>query len=158
MDEMPKRRKRKDNPYILSKDERHNIYLVSFKDGLNIYRTIRITKRIYEALNKFELEDLSEMNEYDLHIEHLPLDLHTITIRAIVQEDEEEQIIAKLNIERITQAIWKLPTPQNRRVYMYLIQELSNKEIAEIEKCDHSAISRSIRAGIKNLKEILKNF
>lgn len=75
-----------------------------------------------------------------------------------MQEDEEEQIIAKLNRERIVQAINKLPSPQNRRVYMYLIQELSNKEIAEIEKCDHSAISRSIRAGIKNLKEILKKF
>ena len=155
MDKMPKRRKRKDNPYILSKDEKNNIYLVSFKDGSNIYRTIKISKEIYDALNEFELQDLSEMNEYDLHIEHLPLDLNTITI---IKESEEEEILSKINRERIIQAIYDLPVPQSRRVYMYLIEELSNKEIAEIEKCNHSAISRSISAGIQNLRKNLKNF
>ena len=41
MDIMPKRRKYKDNPYILSKDEEKNLYLVSFVDGTNTYKSIK---------------------------------------------------------------------------------------------------------------------
>ena len=41
---------------------------------------------------------------------------------------------------------------------MYLVEELTNKEISEIENCDHAAISRSIASGIENLKINLKNF
>lgn len=158
MDIMPKRRKKKDNPYVLSKDKKNNIYSVSFKDSLNVYKSIRISKEIYDVFNTFELEDISEMNEFDRHIEHLPMDLTSITVRATVKNDFEEEIISKINVELIKREIWKLPTPQNRRVYKYLIEQLSNKEIAEVEKCDHSSISKSINTGMKKLRKNLKNF
>lgn len=158
MDIMPKRRKKKDNPYVLSKDEKNNIYYVSFKDSINVYKTIRISKDMYDVFDKFELEDISEMNEFDRHIEHLSMDLTSITVRTTITRDFEDEIISKVNIELIEREIWKLPTPQNRRVYKYLIEQLSNKEIAEIEKCDHSSISKSINTGLKKLRKNLKNF
>ena len=61
MDTMPKRRRSTDNPYILSKDEKNNIYLVSFVDGTNTYRTVKITREIYEAMDSFERHDLNEL-------------------------------------------------------------------------------------------------
>lgn len=158
MDIMPKRRKKKDNPYVLSKDEKNDIYYVSFKDSINVYKTIKISKEIYDAFDKFELEDISEMNEFDRHIEHLSMNLTSVTIRATVKKEFEEEVMSKVNVELIKKEIWKLPTPQNRRVYKYLIEQLSNKEIAEIEKCDHSSISKSISSGIKKLQNILRNF
>ena len=158
MDKMPKRRKSKDNPYILTKDEANNFYLVSFKDSTNIYRSIRVTKEVYEELDNNEKDDLKPMNEYDRHIEHIPVDLYTMSIRALIKTNFEDEIISKINRERIINAIYKLPEPQNRRVYMYLVEELTNKEISEIENCDHAAISRSIASGIENLKINLKNF
>ena len=74
MDSMPKRRKSKDNPYILSKNENNNLYLISFKDGTNTYRSISVTKEIYDEMDYFERRDLSQMNEYDRHTEHILLD------------------------------------------------------------------------------------
>ena len=64
----------------------------------------------------------------------------------------EDEALEKLGEMKIIQEIWNLPDPQNRRVYMYLVEGLSNKEISEIEGRDHSVISKSISAGIKKLQ------
>ena len=41
-----------------------------FKDGENNTHLVEIKKEIFDAMDRFELDDLSEMNEYDNHIEH----------------------------------------------------------------------------------------
>lgn len=64
----PKRRRYKDNPYRLEIDNVCKVYIVSFKDSQGIIQKIEISEEIFNALDKFELEDLSEMNEYDNHI------------------------------------------------------------------------------------------
>lgn len=68
MIKMPKRRKSKDNPYnlILLNDK----YYLTFKDGRNVQQTVELSLDIFEAFNKFELEDISQMHKYDKHIEH----------------------------------------------------------------------------------------
>ena len=66
-----KRRRSKDNPYKM--DCLGNKYKINFKyNGEN--KDIKISKELYDLFNKFELEDLSYMNKYDRHIEHLHLD------------------------------------------------------------------------------------
>ena len=69
MDEKrPKRRKDKYNPYTLSqKEDKHYI---SFRDGQGVLRELQITKELFEVLNRFELDDISILNEWDRHIEH----------------------------------------------------------------------------------------
>ena len=66
----PKRRRSKDNPYILNFNERNNTYTVSFKDVYGNIQILDVDEKIYNCLDKFELKDLSEMNEFDRHIEH----------------------------------------------------------------------------------------
>ena len=66
----PKRRRSKDNPYILNFNDDRNAYTVSFKDVCGNMQIVDIDENIYNCLDKFELNDLSEMNEYDRHIEH----------------------------------------------------------------------------------------
>ena len=78
----PKRRKSKDNPYTLGFDEIKKTYTLSFKDVNNITRVIEINELLYKEFNKFELEDLSEMNEYDNHIEHSELYEETLYKRS----------------------------------------------------------------------------
>ena len=70
MDINPKRRKKKDNPYSLSKDEANNLYIVNFVDPFGIKQEVKVKKEIWELFNENELHDLSELNEYDNHIEH----------------------------------------------------------------------------------------
>ena len=66
--ERPKRRKSKDNPYTI--EERNGKYIVSFIDGEQKSIEVEVSKEIYECFDGFELDDLSQMNEYDRHTEH----------------------------------------------------------------------------------------
>ena len=76
IDPRPHRRHNKDNPYTIftvgiNTDTPH--YYVSFKDGQGVRICMEIEKSIYELLDKFEIEDLSYLNEVDRHYEHSEL-------------------------------------------------------------------------------------
>ena len=64
MAERPKRRKYSDNPYTLNYCEEKNIYIVTFKDVTGKINKIEVQEKIYKALDRFELDDIKEMNEY----------------------------------------------------------------------------------------------
>jgi hypothetical protein len=51
MDERPKRRKHRDNPYVLLKVNEKGLYKVSFKDGIGATRVVDVTKEVYEAFD-----------------------------------------------------------------------------------------------------------
>ena len=70
----------------------------------------------------------------------------------------EEMLLEKEGEREIIRKIWDLPIPQNRRVYMFIVDEFSLTEIARIEKRDVSVIKRSVDAGIRKLQKNLKNF
>ena len=70
----------------------------------------------------------------------------------------EEQVISNLESERIIKEIWKLPTPQNRRVYMYIVDEFSYTKIAKIENRSIPTVKESIDRGLENLRKKLKKF
>ena len=86
MDEKrPKRRKDKYNPYTLSqKEDKH--YL-SFRDGQGVLRELQITKELFEVLNRFELDDLSILNEWDRHIEHFEQTEQSLNRRAFLSRN-----------------------------------------------------------------------
>lgn len=123
---------------------------------INEIRMTRILQKEFEIQRK---EDISHKNEFDRHIEHLELSEEEISIRAIHKNQTTEEIIlANETIREIIREIWSLPIPQNRRVYMYIVDGLSYTEISKIELRDVSVIKRSVDAGIKKLQKKLKNF
>ena len=62
MAERPKRRKNKDNPYILSCIEEKNIYIINFKDVKGNLQKIEVSEEIYKAFILFELQYIKELN------------------------------------------------------------------------------------------------
>ena len=68
-----------------------------------------------------------------------------------VMEQAEEQ-------DALYLALDQLPPVQARRVYAHYILGKSKTEIACAENVVESAVCSSIRRGVKNLAEILKNF
>ena len=96
MDKHPKRRKSRDNPYKLESNRELNIYKVTFKDSKGILRIIEINKEIYETLDRFELDDLVELNEYDRHIEHSEMFEITLNRRAIEKSVSIDEILENL--------------------------------------------------------------
>ena len=118
MDEKrPKRRKDKDNPYTLSK--RQDKHYLSFRDGQGILRELQITKELFEVLNRFELDDLSVLNEWDRHIEHFEQTEQSLNRRAFSKEESvEETVLRSIEYERLHRAITQLPETQRRRLIL----------------------------------------
>lgn len=157
MAERPKRRKHRDNPYTLNYIESKNIYTVSFKDVKGKLQEVEINKEIYIAFDRFELDDLSEMNEYDNHIEHSEIFENNLESRA---KDKpillEDMIIQKVTFEKLKEAINLLPEVQRRRIKKYYFEDKNEKEIANEEKISQKNVSKSLAVAKRNLKEILK--
>lgn len=70
MAKIPIRNKSNDNPYTLGFDEDKNTYTVEFIDNKNILHKVEISEKVYQAFDKFELEDISQIHKYRKHIEH----------------------------------------------------------------------------------------
>ena len=154
---MPKRNKSKDNPYTLLHDENEDIYYAMFKDGEGHKQLIKIDKEIYEAMNQFELDDLSEMNEYDNHIEHSEVFENTLNKRILHKPQDVEEIVEANSINKqLKKAINCLSEVQKRRIKLYYFEDKTLAEIAKIEKTTHQAVSETIRNGIINIRKILK--
>lgn len=156
MGKSPKRRKDKYNPYTIYLE--NGKYYVSFVDTNKNVQKIEVSQEVFESFNKFELEDISQMNEYDRHLEHYEV-YESILHKKIVSNDisieeyfENIQVTEKLHI-----AISKLPDLQKRRLKKYYFEEKTFEEIALEEGCTYQSIQRSVYRAMAKIKKILKN-
>ena len=155
MASMPKRRKSKDNPYTLNILE--GKYIVSFKDSKNISYEVEITEQVFKNFDSFELEDISQMHEFERHIEHSELLESTLNNRAVNKLGSiEEEVERKIIIEEVRIALDTLSEVQKRRIKMYYFEDLNLREIAELEGCSIKNVHKSIEQGLENLRKILK--
>ena len=156
MDEKrPKRRKDKYNPYTLTATEGR--YILSFRDGQGVFQELVITKELFEVLNRFELDDLSILNEWDRHYEHLELTEISLYNRSVMPpESVEDAVFRNLRYEALHRAIKQLPETQRRRLVLHYFVGLTYAQIAEKEGCSFQAVGKSIVAAEKRLKKILE--
>ena len=86
----PKRRKDKYNPYTIgtTDDGRH---WLTFSDGQGIRHHFEISNVVFDALNAFELGDLSYLNEVDRHYEQSELTEGSLYERAVHRPDTVEE-------------------------------------------------------------------
>ena len=149
MDVRPKRRKYKDNPYNLSSDKKNGLYYVSFIDSRGNLQYIEINKAIFDELNRFELKDVSQMNEYDNHIEHLELSDEELYHRRKIDTNDyyNENILNKILIKDLLSEIRKLPILQKNRLIKYYFYNMSYEQIAKEEGISKIAVkySRPVR-------------
>lgn len=158
MANMPKRRKSKDNPYSLNYNEENHTYKVSFKDGINIFHEIEVSEKIYEAFDKFELEDISQMHKYERHIEHSEIYENTLNSRAVDKPTSlEQEVENKMMVDELKDAINLLSEVQKRRLKMYYFEDMTLKQIADIEGCSPKNVFKSIEQAKENIKKNLKN-
>lgn len=152
----PKRRKYKDNPYSLLYNKDLDKYFIIFKNSNNVMKKVEVTFAIYDVFNCSELHDLSEMNEYDNHIEHLELGEEEIYLRTKYKPlDMDDEIIKKTNYESLMSAINLLPEIQKRRIKKYYFDEMTQQQIADEEGVDIRSIQYSLGIALKKLKKLL---
>lgn len=157
MSKRPKRRKYRDNPYTLNEITINNKYFISFKDSRGEYNNVEISKEIYELFDYYELRDLSQMNEYDNHIEHSEIYENNLNKRAKEKEISlEDYIIQKYSFLELKKAIDELPAIQRERIKKYYFEEKNEYEIAKEEGVSHQAIHIGLDRARKKIKEILE--
>ena len=159
-DSRPKRRRDKDNPYeiyTVGIHTDHPRYYISFTDSVGVHRELEIERVLFETLDRFELDDLSFLNEMDNHYEHSELTETSLNARAVEQTDAVEEIAMQhIQNERLHKAISMLPDKQRSRLILYFFGELTYAQIAEMEGCTIMPVKRSIDAAIEKLKKFLK--
>ncbi len=159
-DQRPKRRPNEDNPYKLYtvgiKTDHPHFYL-SFRDSAGAKQFMEIDKALFDAFDRFELDDLSFMNEVDNHYEHAEQTEASLNRRAVMpQESVEETVSRHMEVEALHRAIAKLPDIQRRRLILYYFGEFTYQQIAEMEGCTVMPVKRSIDTAIRNLKKIFE--
>ena len=155
---LPKRRKSKDNPYTLKYDEKSKSYTISFVDSTGKLICMPIDYSLYEVFNKFELEDISELNEFDRHIEHMNImENDEVLYKRVMNKVLSVEEIVHKNITNynLNQALNKLSFSQKRRIKMYFFEEKTYEEIARIEGCSIHSVYVSIERGKNKIKKIL---
>lgn len=156
MDKRPKRRKDKYNPYTLCSEKGR--YYISFVDVNNNFQEISVSQKVFESFNKFELEDISQMNEYDRHLEHSEVDENTLYQKSVSSEQPLEEYFDKAqDVENLHIAISKLPEVQKRRLNKYYFEEKTFDKIALEEGCTYQCVQRSVYRAVEKIKNILKN-
>jgi len=161
-DPRPKRRKDKDNPYeiitvgINTASPRN--YL-SFTDGSRVKRCVEIDKTLFDVFDRFELDDLSALNEMDRHYEQSEQTEASLNRRAMwSQPSVEDTVSQRMEVDRLYQAIAQLPEKQRHRLVLYYFGEFTYQQIAEMEGCTKRAVKFSVDDALDKLKKILKFF
>lgn len=148
----PIRKKDKYNPYKLTVE--NNQYYVSFDDGQGIHHKEQISRELYELFDRFELEDISQLNVISRYQEHSELTEGTLYQRALMHpEPMEDGVYRKTMYDQLHTAIGKLPDIQRRRVLLYYFGGFTYERIAEMEGCTKMAVKFSIDNAIKKLRE-----
>jgi len=162
MDKHPSRRKSKDNPYRISVSG--GKYLISFKSNGKTVKEFEITKEVYEAFDKFELEDISQMHKDDYHrdLNHYDYtetaDNYIFNNSVCEYKSVEETVEEKIRNEKLYQVINSLSEVQQRRIKLYYFKHLTLDEIANLERTTHQAISKSIRLALDEIRKKFKNW
>ena len=158
MAESPKRRKCKDNPYTLNYIEEKNIYTITFKDVKGHLNKVEVSEEVYRVFDKFELQDIKELNEYDRHIEHSEIFENNLESRALNKQIPTDEIVEnKINNEKLREAIQELPKIQRERLKKYYFENKTFEEIAKEEKCTKRAVKFSVDIAIEKISKKFKN-
>ena len=144
----PKRRRAADNPYEIYTVGTNTDclrYYISFQDGMGAQRELEISKELFDTLDRFELDDLSFLNEVDRHYEQSEQSENSLNKRAATpQISVEETVMRQMETERLHRAISKLPEIQRRRLSMYYFSGLTFEQIAKKEGCTKMAVKLSV--------------
>jgi len=157
MAKMPIRNKSKDNPYTLGYSEDKKVYIVEFRDNKKETHKVEVSREVYDAFDRFELDDISDIHKYRKHIEHSEIYEQTLHKKAVNISKSVEDIVEENIInDNLKKAIECLSDTQKRRVKMYYFEDMTLKQIAEIEHCSIMSVKESIDTSIMKLKKILK--
>ncbi len=159
MNNSPKRRKCKDNPYILDFENKK----IKFKDSNGNIQEVNVSDEVFDIFNQNELSDISYLHKVEKHIDLRSIDgseLMDITIYnlSVYKEDSIESIVENKDLlNMLKDTINELPETQKRRIKKYFFENKTFEQIAIEENCTKRAVKFSVDIGIENISKKIKN-
>ncbi len=121
---------------------------------------ITLPNEVVAILRQFKLDDEAYRMRTYRHRAYFSLDYGDNIERdaLLILLSPAEILEQKEEYTQLYTALCMLPNKQRKRIFAYYFLGMSQAEIAKSEGIDKSRISRSINAGLRHLKKILKNF
>jgi RNA polymerase sigma-70 factor (ECF subfamily) len=143
--------------YILEYVENEEKYYISFEDSARQKCRIEIAKEIFDEYMISKKAYVKIKNETSRHLEQSELSDIEIYKRAFKPEDTVEDIVIKnIDKEKLKQAKKELSEKQVRRIDLHIVNEVTIRDIANIEKVQKSQIQKSLKLGLKNLRKFFE--
>ena len=113
---------------------------------------------MFKAFDRFQLDNLSILNERDKYYERSELTESSLyTCAATLPESVEETVMKNLQHEALYEAIRQLPETQRRRMVLYSFKGITYEQIVEIERCSHPSVIKSVNDSIEKIKKIFSD-
>ena len=144
--------------YTLEYIEDENKYYISFIDSAKQNCRIEIDKEIFDTYMNSKKAYIKIKNETSRFLERSELTEEDIYNRAKYKgKNTEEIFIDNMEKEKIRQAKEKLTDTQIRRLELHIIDEITIRDLAKLEKVRKNQIEKSIQLGIKKFKKFFEN-
>lgn len=143
--------------YTLEYMEDEDKYYISFVDSAEQDCRIEIDKEIFDTYMKSKKAYVKIKNETSRHLEQSALTDEEIYKRAFIPEESVEETVIK-NIERkkVNQAMQNLTEVQYRRIDLHIVNEITIRDLAKIEKVQKRQIEKSLQLGFKKIKKFFE--
>ena len=143
--------------YTLEYVESEDKYYIYFIDSVNQECRIEIDKEIFYAYLKSKKNYIKIKNETNRHLEQSELTDEEIYNRAFEKEESiEETVMKDIEKEKMQQALKNLTEVQQRRIELHIVNNITIRDIAQLEKVRKKQIEKSLQIGLKKIKKIFE--
>lgn len=130
---------------------------LSFRDGQGVPHRLELDVKLYAVFDRFELDDLSFLNEQERHLDWTELNEELLSRRSAQEPAPvEDAVYESMQTQALREGVNQLPEVQKRRLQMYFFDGLTHEEIAVREGCSYQAVQKSIAAALKKIRKFLK--
>lgn len=144
--------------YTLEYDENTNKYYISFMDSAKNNCRVQIDKEIFDIYMTSKKSYTKIKNETSRHLEHSDLSEMDIYKRSFQQPSSVEDVVIKnIETEKLGKALGTLTNAQYRRIELHIINEITIRGIADIEKVKKNQVEKSLKLGLKKIKKFLED-
>ena len=144
--------------YTLEYIENEDKYYISFQDSVDKECKIEIDKEIFAAYINSKKAYIKIKNETTRHLEKSQLTDEDLYKRASnVEETVEDIVIKNIEKEMVQEALKTLTDAQYRRIDLHIINEITIRDVAKLEKVKKKQIEKSLQQGLKKIKNFFEN-
>ncbi len=143
--------------YTLEYIENEDKYYISFIDSAEHECRIEIDKEIFDIYMNSKKAYIKIKNETSRHLEQSALTEEDVYNRAFNPIESVEEIVIK-NIDKgkMRDALKDLTETQYRRIDLHIINEITIRDVAKLEKVQKRQIEKSLQLGLKKIKKFFE--